>query len=568
MWIKRDALTTVRDCRLRNLGLKNVNEINNWFRCSYNNEYYIPGLSEAVEILKNLLQLDKETPIHIIGDYDVDGITATSICYSGLIYAGFKNVTYRIPKRFSEGYGLNTTIIDEIDSGVILTVDNGIAAKTAIEKAKEKGLFVILTDHHLPPKDADGNMILPPADIIIDPHVTTDATFTGYCGAGIAYRLMKELLPNKCKFAYRLQALAAIGTIADCMDLREENYVIVRNGLRLLPIVAGTGLRALMQAWNLEKISSEDIGFKIGPCLNAPGRLYDDGALTSLALLLWDGNIQDAVRLAENIVEENQKRKDSVASAMEKANAYIQDECLYGDLVYSIYLPDINEGILGIIAGRIAEQEKVPAFVFTDKGTSFKGSGRTYGDIHLKNLLDNVNAVDPDIFIGYGGHDGAAGLSIKKEKFQDFRLEMNAKCPTTALPTNDNFFDLEIKELDIPRITAEEDAFNPSGKANEALIYKIKNYRGLPYMGKIVNKLGENGGFKIIGQNSTVVGFNNPELLSCSESSEFEIYGTISYNYFKGKAIPQITAVDIVPLRKKETSTDFANLIAKMASKR
>lgn len=234
--------------------------------------------------------------ITVIGDYDADGVTGTSILTMGLKEYGFTNVSYRIPRRISEGFGISDSIIDEINEGLIITCDNGIAGLSAIKKAKEKGLSVIVIDHHSPVV-IDDQTILPDADHIIDPHaIPGSADFNGYCGAGLAYKFICALFDGNKQITQKYLGLAAIGTVADVMQLREENYVLVRNGLKALtiPTLCTKGLQALLSVLNLYKdIKSSDIAYRIGPTINSASRMNDAGATSAVELLTYDGPTEE-----------------------------------------------------------------------------------------------------------------------------------------------------------------------------------------------------------------------------------------------------------------------------------
>ena len=277
----------------------------------------IMGMEEAADILLQAIYENK--PITIVGDYDADGITSTAILWHVLRYLGVTART-RLPKRYSEGYGLSMRVVEEIKSGVVITVDNGISALEQIKAAKEKGLTVIVLDHHLPGSE------LPEADIVVDPHIAPDQSgFSDYCGAGLACK-MAQLLIDDDEFLKKMKALAAIGTVADVMPLVKDNRIIVKEGLNCinqhnLPV----GLLALINAVGIRRVDEQTIGFTIGPLLNAPGRLHDDGAMQSLEILITE-DYAEAESKAFSLIETNNLRKDLLKKGMERAHEIIRNE--------------------------------------------------------------------------------------------------------------------------------------------------------------------------------------------------------------------------------------------------
>ena len=271
---------------------------------------FIKNLDNAVKFAKEFLKTNSTSKITIVGDYDCDGIMATGIMAIAFRLYGVE-VETRLPKRFSEGYGLSEKIIDEIDEGLIITVDNGIAAVKAIEKAKKKGLSVIIIDHHLPLSyTIDGNkkIILPDADVIVDPAAEDESDFSNYCGAALAYHFARKLLPDmKLK---NLLVLASIATVADVMPLVGPNRTMVKDGLKYINQgVSVPGLKALLENIELTNVQESDYGFKLGPLFNAPSRMYDNGADKALALISSDYDNPRIKHRAAFLVKTNELRK-------------------------------------------------------------------------------------------------------------------------------------------------------------------------------------------------------------------------------------------------------------------
>lgn len=425
-WIKRGKEKTIQEVFMRNIGVESLQEINSWVIKGRDFMYHIDNLKEAVQFALTY----KNKPVRICGDYDADGVTATAILYMALVWAGFKDVAYRIPKRFSEGFGINRIMIDELlenaGPGLIITCDNGVAQAEVINYAKEKGFAVIIIDHHQPEVKA-GKPVLPEADFIIDPHaIENSADFNGYCGAGLSYRFACELLDEDRACCKVLRGLAAIGTVADVMELREENYYIVRYGLPVLcsATLTSTGTYALMSALGLSaNLTAHDVGFKVGPTINACSRMKDDGAKDAVEMLLFYGNYTNAIAKAEKLVEVNSLRKQAKAKTLKKAQEIIAEQCMFADCPIVLNIPDALEGIIGIIAGALCEKYKVPAIVTTNVAEGFlKGSGRSCGDFDMKAGLDTCS----ELLLRYGGHKGAAGLSLNPENIDPLREALAA----------------------------------------------------------------------------------------------------------------------------------------------
>lgn len=570
-WIKRGTETTIKDVFLRNIGASSLETINDWFRKSYADQYRIDGMQQAVEMALSF----KDRPVTIVGDYDADGVTATSIMRIILRYARFSDVRFRIPKRFSEGYGINNAIIDEIASygGLIITVDNGIAQSEAIARAKGKGLTVIVTDHHLPAVDEEGTPTLPPADLIIDPNaVAGSADFNGYCGAGLAFRFAQEMLKvigkNNAILA-SLQSLAAVGTIADVMALREENYVIVRNGLsHMTDSYCNPGLQALISALGLRyHVDAHDVGFKIAPCINAASRMYDDGAMYPVILfsdyVTWDLQVQHA----EFLVKVNEERKAAKAEGLAKAHQIIDDECLYGDTPLVLQVPDVREGIIGIIAGSLAEEFKVPAFVFTNTEDGLlKGSARSYGNYDVKSELDKIRS----LFTAYGGHTGAAGMTLKPENFDEMKSSLienlDAEGTYEAEEITDIPYDLEISAAEVPAALKELNKYAPFGEGNPNIVFKVTGFSTVPRYGAYKKLLGADGStVKLWSASSTAIGFGLADRLKNADSPKLmDLVGTLSDSYFTSK--DPTHQIEFVDFTLHELETKVTPLAAKLAA--
>lgn len=390
--------------------------------------YLLKDMELTVAILKEKTRESK--PIRIVGDYDIDGVCSTYLLYQALTQVGAV-VDYEIPDRIKDGYGINESIIraaaeDGIDT--ILTCDNGIAAVQQIRLAKELGLTVLVTDHHDIMKEESGD-ILPPADAVVNPK-RSDCSYPypEICGGLVAYKLVQALyeafgVPME-KWLEMLE-FAAIATVGDVMKLQDENRIIVKEGLKRMGQTKSLGLLKLMEKNNLDKnqITAYQIGFVIGPCLNAGGRLQT--AKLALSLLLSQ-NEEEADRMALELKELNDQRKDMTKEGTLEAVRQVEEHYA-DDKVLVVYLPDCHESLAGIIAGRLREHFQKPSFVLTDGEESVKGSGRSIESYHMFEALVEVK----ELLLKFGGHPMAAGLSLLKENVEEFRRRLNERAELT-----------------------------------------------------------------------------------------------------------------------------------------
>ena len=553
-WTKKDSASTIIEVVERNTKM-NIQDFLNPEK-----DPYLTGLNETVDFIKN--EISKGTAISIIGDYDCDGITSSTILSLAFTEASGKEPFVRIPRRFSEGYGLSMKIIDEINEGLIVTVDNGIAAIEQVKEAKKKGLKVVVIDHHLPVKNEKGEVVLPDADVILDPHAIPGSSFSNYCGAGLAYRVAKLLIPNN-PLLTPLCALASIGTVADVMPLVGDNRNIVINGMAAVNSRnITTGLHLLLEELGIEWVSEGDYGFKLGPVMNAAGRLLDDGPIDVVNVLKTNfdpTDMHNAIALddlheqVKTLVKNNEKRRELVRSSMLEADELMKKEVLRRPIV--LYSPNFSEGIIGIIAGRLAEQYQTPAIVFTDTKTEgiLKGSGRTYGNVHLKDLLDSVS----QYLLGYGGHAGAAGLSVKYEDLYDFKIALNGKLKDVdfGVDTEHLSYDLEIPLSDVASSLKELDKYAPFGEGNPQIRFKVTGFECSPVNGKFSKPMGPHmEHIRFYGKDVSAVGFDLAERYqSDGEPKIMDFVGMLGTNYFKGRAYNQIEVIDYKKKEKEKT---------------
>lgn len=394
----------------------------------FHNPREMKDLEKAVKIILDKINLGKK--IRIVGDYDVDGVISLYILYRALKRCN-ANVDYEIPDRIKDGYGININIIKQAkEDGVdtILTCDNGISAIEQIKYAKDLGLTVIVTDHHDIPFSEDENktraFITPSADAIVNPkQEECNYRFKQLCGAGVAFKLVEVLYENLSidkEEAYKFIEFLAIATVCDVVDLVDENRIFVKKGLELINSTTNLGLKELIRESELgeKTLSVYHLGFIIGPCINASGRL--DSAKKGLELLLSD-NEEEAVKLAKEIVGLNEERKDMTMKGVETAIEIIEKNGFINDKVFVIYIPDVHESLAGIIAGRIREKYNAPTLVITKSESGVKGSGRSIEEYNMFEELVKCK----DILDKFGGHPMAAGFSLKEEHIDELRKRLN-----------------------------------------------------------------------------------------------------------------------------------------------
>ena len=443
----------------------------------------LKDIDKAVEIISG--KIDAGTKMRIIGDYDIDGVTATYILLKGFKRLGANVDTY-IPDRVADGYGIHDHLIKKaMEDGIdtIVTCDNGISASSQITYAKELGMTVVVTDHHEVPftdNEEGRTYILPPADAIINPK-QADCTYPNknICGAVVAMKLVfalyeKYRLPEEEKEDFLEPA--AIATVGDIMDLQGENRILVKEGLARLPFTKNKGLKALIRAIGLEdqKITSYDIGFRLGPCINASGRL--DTAMRSLALLQSEDE-EEAAKLAGDLKALNDSRKALTEKGTEEAYKLIESSDLKNDRVMVVFLPECHESLAGIIAGRIREKYHKPTFVLTRGEKSLKGSGRSTENYSMYEELVKCDS----LLVQYGGHPMAAGLSIEEENVEKFRQTLNDNCTLTE----EDMIPKIVIDVPMPisyineELVEQLSILEPFGKGNTKPLFAQKNLRVL-----------------------------------------------------------------------------------------
>ncbi len=464
---------------IRNRGIEGRENIERYLYGDLDSLYspwLLKDMRPAVDILKRKLKEGQK--IRIVGDYDIDGVCSTYILYQALKRLG-GNVDYAIPDRIKDGYGINESMIraaaeDGIDT--ILTCDNGISAFSQIQTAKEFGMTVIVTDHHEVPADGERE-ILPSADAVIDPKQRSCSyPFPEICGAVVAYKLVQALYEESGVSReewLELLEFAAIATVGDVMKLQDENRMIVKYGLKKLGHTKNLGLKKLAEKTNLDlnSITAYHIGFVIGPCLNAGGRLQT--AKLALSMLLAKDE-ETAEELAQELKDLNDMRKDMTEHWTAEAKV-LADTQYRNDKVLVIFLPDCHESLAGIIAGRLREYCQKPAIVLTRSEEAVKGSGRSIESYHMFQKLSEVK----DLMLKFGGHPMAAGLSLLEENIDEFRRELNERSGLTEEDFKAKLW------IDVPmpidyineRLVEELKILEPFGQGNEKPLFAQKQVR-------------------------------------------------------------------------------------------
>lgn len=470
---------------IRNRDILGEKEIDLYLNANLSHMHSPYLLKDIEKAAKKIIEaIAEKKKIRVIGDYDVDGICSSYILKEGLC-ALDADVDVRVPHRIKDGYGLNESLIEEAKNAgieVIITCDNGIAAKEAIAYANSQNMTVVVTDHHEVPFEMDDegnkNYQLPPAYAVVNPkQEDCKYPFSGICGAMVAYKLIQVLYDKKQKeVPDNFLEMAAFATICDVMELKDENRIAVKYGLLSMKNTKNVGLKALLEVNEIKKenLSPYHIGYICGPCFNASGRL--DVADTAIKLLCAK-KFEDAVVIARELKDLNEQRKDMTLQGVEQAKEYITANHIEDNDVLVIYLPDCHESIAGIIAGRIKEEYYKPTIVLTNSEEDVKGSGRSIEAYNMYEKLSNCK----EYFIKFGGHKMAAGLSLKKENIEPLRKKLNEESMLTKE-------DLEEKiVIDVPmpinyvtgKLIEQLDVLEPFGVGNHKPVFAQKGIKVL-----------------------------------------------------------------------------------------
>lgn len=464
---------------IRNRGIEGEAAIDRYLNGTLDDLYdpmLLKDMERAVSILCEAVDTGKK--IRIVGDYDIDGVCSTYILLQAFERLG-SDVDFEIPDRIKDGYGINESIIEQAHADgveVILTCDNGISAFHQVELAKKYGMTVVITDHHEVPLDGEKEKI-PPADAVIDPkQADCPYPFPEICGAVVAYKLVQVLYARRGVPQMEwldLLEFAAIATVGDVMKLQDENRIVVKEGLRRAAQTKSVGLRKLVEKNNLDitALSAYHIGFVIGPCLNAGGRLQT--AKLALRLLLCEDE-QLADELAQELKDLNDQRKDMTADGLVQAAEQVEAKYM-DDKVLVVFLPDCHESLAGIIAGRLREKYHKPSFVLTRAEDGVKGSGRSIEGYHMFEALVEVKG----LLSKFGGHPMAAGLSLPETNVEQFRLELNHR----AVLTEEDFVPRIWIDVPMPmsyvteELVQELELLEPFGQGNEKPQFAQKDLR-------------------------------------------------------------------------------------------
>ncbi|MBP5323992.1 MAG: single-stranded-DNA-specific exonuclease RecJ [Pseudobutyrivibrio sp.] len=504
-----------------NRGLSTYEEMEEYLHPSLDNfpdPHLFADMDEACGLLMDAI--DEGVKIRVVGDYDVDGIMSTYILTSAIKEVG-GDVDYAVPHRMVDGYGINPDMVQAaFDEGVrfIITCDNGIAAGQAIDLAKELGMTFVVTDHHEVPFETagDGSVVqkLPSADAVVDPKRNDCGyPFKGICGAQVAWKLVDvlfEFVGLDKEMADKYLQFASIATVCDVMELKGENRATVYHGLKAIENTDNVGLNALLARNELKgkPLSCYHLGFIIGPCLNASGRL--DTASKAIELLFEEDSAK-ALASANELVELNSQRKNMTQIGIDKARDIIENSDIKNQKVLVVYIPELHESLAGIVAGRIRETYNKPVLVITDAEDGAKGSGRS---IPVYNMFEELTAVK-DVFTKFGGHPMAAGVSLPTEKVDELRDRLNANCKLTE----DDMQEVIKIDCDMPLSYISEglvdsiDMLAPFGTGNTKPLFALKNVeiKGASFMGKEGQFLRLNVGTEVGGNMTALLFRNVPE---------------------------------------------------------
>ncbi len=458
----------------------------------------IYDMDRALDMIRQKIQ--DGSKIEIIGDYDVDGVMSTSILVLGLRGLG-ADVSWRVPHRERDGYGIRSYMVQQAwEKGIdtIITCDNGISALDAVNRAKELGMTVIVTDHHDVPLDNDsGEEIIPPADAVVDPKRKQSIyPWKEMCGAGVAYRLIAELYEgkNRQSFLDELLSMAAVATVCDVVPLQGENRIIVSRGLEIFQNSTNPGMSSLIRQLELNRaVDSGCLGFRIGPCINAAGRLED--ASTGVELLLTQDREQ-ADALARKLITLNEQRKDITAKATEKAEKLIEQEGYLEKNVLVVFVEECPESVAGIVAGRIKEKYYRPTMILTRSGNHLKGSGRSIPGYHMQQELNACAS----LLLEYGGHAMAAGFSLEESNLELLRDQLNERCCLTQEDLVEKItIDREVPLAEVTgNLVRELNLLQPVGEQNKGALFARRGVEILSV--RVCGKEGQVGNFTVMDQ--------------------------------------------------------------------
>ena len=527
--------------------------------------YTAPGIRELARLIRKCA----DSHFLVITDFDPDGECAGAEMKLLFDASGITDYEIVVCSR-SDGYGPKPKHLQKLAKGkrnVVMELDMGIRAFDFADRAKEAGAALIVVDHHLPDPDR-----LPHADLIVDPHADQKLNTRGkyvyrdYCAAGLVCKLAQEMLPMNDEALLRILSITCIATITDVVPLTGDNRNLFRDGVRCIRKGCMTkGLKALVDDLETGWIVDEsDIGFRIGPMLNAPGRLYPKGGKLSY-LLLCSMDDQKAKRLVRVLKDANEKRKRLKAQALERAQETIQRNHLENANPLFILDPDLPPGIAGLVAGALSEKYQVTTIACSvDSNGLIRGSARAARQDHLMDALSECARRHPGLFTAFGGHKKAAGLTLNPGKEDLFVWEMGRILGPKKTVKPDLSYDLEVKERDVPKILQELLRYAPFGEGNPKIVFHIPDFRLSPKDGKFHTE-GRADYIRVYGNNNlSAVSFEKElkEKFLLSDPREMAITGYLSEDHFQGEKKPQIEIIDFDAVEKKPYTSPLLDSIS------
>lgn len=556
-WLRKGAYNTVKELVQANTGMS-ANDL------AYDaRRYHYPGIKEAADLFMD--HIKHGSKILVWCDYDTDGVDCKFIMsYTLARPMKIRNIEILCPGRYSDGYGIKPSIVEQFaGTDLLVLCDNGIAAIEAVDLAREMGMDVIILDHH-DPRVIEGQVVMPNANVIVDPHLTGGyimdgagnqiGEFRDLCGAGITWyfthevRSMCDWMSDKQKWYLDQIAYigATFGTVGDVVDLKDDNRRIVKQGLTNLNKGMGTsGIRQLMYKLYLNNVSSMDIGFLISPIINASGRLEDTGANRIAALLCTDANDEGAKKAlyaeVDRAIDVNKKRKAMTKESVERVVENY--EANGGNDPFIVCYDEYTvSGIVGLVASELVNRYHRPALVFAPSGKDdgvIKGSGRSVEGIGIKGLLDQVQ----QYLTTYGGHPMACGASLLIDNLDAFGDAVNAITP--VLDTSDAImYDLECTYTEAATKLAEQEQFEPYGAGNPQPVYRINGVELCEpeYMG------GNSQHIKFQTKDADILWFDGRKAYENLGSPKMvDMLVTMSYHEFKDQVTVQMQIIDMKP---------------------
>lgn len=562
MWKQRKCYKSIEEYVIDNTG-QSIEEYNMMPECP------IENIAEGVKLLHEHVG----KPVYVLADYDVDGVASGYEMYLGCKCAGLIP-HIRFPKRCSEGYGFSNKILEEIleetEPQLIILVDNGIVAYEQIKRMKESGYTILVVDHHVAKNGyPDADVVIDQSDGVKDENVYG---YTPYCAAGLTLRFFEkynEIYGGLDEVYHNtMKVTAGIATVADIVPMKNGNRKIVKEALEIMNNISEyelkTGVKTLITQLGIEHFTTTTIGFNIAPMLNAPGRLEDAGALIS-ATLLASENIGIANAYFKKVLDYNELRKDKsrnqvgiAEDILIKRGDVVNDKCTCKFIV--VASEEFDKGICGIIAGKLCEKYQRPAIVMNVHEGIAHGSARSTDNINLVKTLSKIG----ELFLGYGGHAKAAGMSADLSKVEIIRQKLN-EMSLDISDDNDIFYDFEVEEADFSHFIEEAEKYAPYGEGNPIPTVYVKNYVLYPDGGLYVRYMGKDSiHVKLFGADSNALCFGMAEeYLKKAEPKNVTLIGNLSNNYFNGSVTPQIEvkAFESVENKSNELADELSALL-------